>query len=844
MSRDALIVGINQYQNIDSLHLPAHDAEAIAQLLEQYGNFKIGRLPESINDKQQLQIGKQTEVTTAQLKQALVKLFKPDSHQAPETALFYFAGHGFRDTLGVDEGYLCTSDCNPHKIFCGISLRWLHDLLQESPVKQKIIWLDCCHSGSLLNFHQANPSGRNKGRDFCFIAASRDFEVAYEEISGNHGVLTKALLQGLNPTAKGKIDNFELAIIIREQLEKETQSPVFANSGEAIILTQSIQAPVKVATKTSTLCPYKGLQYFDCNDTDPSYFYGRELLTDRLITQASNDSFIAIIGASGSGKSSLARAGLIHQLQQGQRLSGSEKWKFLIFCPGEHPLQNLATSFIDPDLSPINRATQLQEAEQLLNRGAEGLKQLILAHPAPKLLLLIDQFEEVFTLCQNETERKAFFACLLDALELTQKKLCVVITLRADFMRQATEQNYSGLALQIEQHLVAVTPMSEEEITSAVVKPAKQAGLNIDPLLLAEILVDIKTAPAHLPLLQYALTQLWEQRQSDALTLADYIKLGRLGGALENRAEKTFAKLSEDQQSAAKWLFLSVTQLGEGREDTRKRAFKQDLISTQHPESLINQTLQELSDTRLLVSNRSEDALSQTVVDIAHEALIQHWERLRGWIDEERDFKKWRDNLNQTIEDWQHSKQDKGLLLQGGKLLTAQEKQQAYKQLLNSKEIGFISASLKQYKRKRFWLIASISSVIILVSAFAVISYWLKTKAEESETQARIEKNRAEKAEDEFKEFGLITVTTLANQSEQTVNMYLDSILKTGLRKTLLVLLEPLIKETESMYAKEKQDWQNILPFMTNEQIKQLVGILFKEKVDLTALEKKISAGS
>ncbi len=421
MSRNALIVGINQYQNISSLHLPAQDAEAIAQLLEQYGNFKITRLPESINDKQQLQIGKHTEVTTAQLKQSLVKLFKPDSHQAPETALFYFAGHGFRDTLGVDEGYLCTSDCNPHKSFCGISLRWLHDLLQESPVKQKIIWLDCCHSGSLLNFHQANPSGRNKGRDFCFIAASRDFEEAYEEISGNHGVLTKALLQGLNPTAKGKVDNFELATIIREQLEKETQSPVFANSGEAIILTQSIQAPVKVATKTSTLCPYKGLQYFDCNDTDPSYFYGRERLTDRLITQASNDSFIAIIGASGSGKSSLARAGLIHQLQQGQRLSGSEKWKFLIFCPGEHPLQNLATSFIEPDLSPINRATQLQEAEQLLNKGAEGLKQLVLAHPAPKLLLLIDQFEEVFTLCQNETERKAFFACLLDALELTQK---------------------------------------------------------------------------------------------------------------------------------------------------------------------------------------------------------------------------------------------------------------------------------------------------------------------------------------------------------------------------------------------------------------------------------------
>ncbi len=161
MSRDALIVGINTYEtpSLNNLQAPAEDAEAIAKLLEQYSNFNlIRRLPEAISEEtQQPYVGKKLEVSFTELEDALVKLFKPEGQNIPDTALFYFSGHGIRNTKGIQEGFLATSDVNPDVGFKGLSLQWLRRLLAESPIKQQVIWLDCCHSGELLNFNEANP---------------------------------------------------------------------------------------------------------------------------------------------------------------------------------------------------------------------------------------------------------------------------------------------------------------------------------------------------------------------------------------------------------------------------------------------------------------------------------------------------------------------------------------------------------------------------------------------------------------------------------------------------------------------------------------------------------------
>ncbi|BAY27645.1 pentapeptide repeat-containing protein [Calothrix sp. NIES-2100] len=332
MSRDALVVGINSYDRLRSLNAPAADAEAIAQILEKYGEFKVTRLP-AVKDKENetIRIGKQTKVSLTQLKKAIAQLFKPKGNP-PDTALLYFSGHGLREEQGVEEGFLATSEVNPEAGNWGLSLQWLRRLLQESEVRQQIIILDCCYSGEVLNFAEADPGDRGKGRDRCFIAASRDFELAYEDINSQNSVLTAALIKGLEPKQDRWISNYTLVDFLNQTHHPFPQRPIFANSGEAINLTRQWNtSPTNSTVQESAICPYKGLSYFDCTEEDAKFFYGRTALTDELLDKVRSGNFLAVLGASGSGKSSVVRAGLLYQLKLGRRLSGSETWQFKIF---------------------------------------------------------------------------------------------------------------------------------------------------------------------------------------------------------------------------------------------------------------------------------------------------------------------------------------------------------------------------------------------------------------------------------------------------------------------------------------------------------------------------------
>jgi HEAT repeat protein len=254
-NRDALVVGINYYPKINSLGKPAQDAEEIAQLLETSGHFHVRRLPEIIeNDQRRIdsELPTTEPVMVKQLKEALAQLFNPTGNNVPDTALFFFAGHGVREESGgIEEGYLATSDANPEFEKFGISLQWLRRLLEKSPIRQQIIWLDCCHSGELLNFDEGNPGDKGHARDRCFIAASREFEPAYEQLAGNHGVLTAALLDGLAPTDQGAVNNHTLTDFVQQRLKGEIQRPVFHNSGEEIILTtvKPTQVPKEISIR-------------------------------------------------------------------------------------------------------------------------------------------------------------------------------------------------------------------------------------------------------------------------------------------------------------------------------------------------------------------------------------------------------------------------------------------------------------------------------------------------------------------------------------------------------------------------------------------------------------------
>jgi WD40 repeat protein len=699
MNREALVVGINRYPFLRDkatsparhLKTPADDAEAIAQILETYGNFKVERLPVYEQDgawrvDPNPLPGK--SVNMSQLKEAIANLFNPPGKSIPDTALLFFAGHGLRDHQGgISEGYLATSDACPQQGQWGVSLHWLRELLQKSPVRQQIVWLDCCHSGELHNFEEAHPGNRGIARNRSLIAACRDFEAAYEEFGGNHGVLTSVLLTALNPDQHpdGWVTNYSLVDFIQRQLQTSRQRPLFYNIGSEMILTGK-KEKIDRAVLMEGRCPYKGLSYFDCNEEDPQYFYGRTALTDQLLEKVRTSNFLAVMGASGSGKSSVVRAGLLYQLKLGQKLAASERWVIKIFRPGEHPLDNLAEVFAQGKSANGDGETELTTLRTSIDQGAVGLKNLVQTTARNgRLVLIADQFEEVFTLCQDETERQQFFACLLGALEITDNQLCLILTMRADFFGKCAEQEYAGLARKIEQNLVAVTPMNREELEQAITEPAKKVGLEIERELVTQMLMDV-AGPGSLPLLQYTLTEMWRQRQVPRLTLAQYTRLGAVKGTLRKRADEVYQSLSEAEQLAAKRIFLELTKLGEGTEDTRRQVFKPDLINEQQSAELVDTVLRKLSDARLVVTSELEargegsNSNTVTVVDVAHESLIRHWTQLRQWVDDNREAIRIERKLESAAAEWENQgkPQDIAFLLQGAKLAEAEDFLQNY----------------------------------------------------------------------------------------------------------------------------------------------------------------------
>ena len=603
--RYALVVSINAYNSLDKLEAPADSSETIAKLLETYGEFHVSRLPET----------KDITVTLRQLKKALGQLFKPERGNIPETALFYFSGHGIREML-IGGAFLAASDCDPDNEKWGIGLKYMQELLRSSHVKEQIIWLDCC--GDNLNFNDANP-GEEEGKSRYFIGTMGNFE------------LSKVLSEGLDPRqySQKEVTNTSLTGYLENRLKGAT----ITNFGKAIALTRLTSGvdPSTVTPLTDTgICPYRGLRYFDCNEEDPKYFHGRESLTDQLLDKVRQSNFLAIVGPSGSGKSSVMRAGLLHQLKQGEKLAGSGRWKIQILVPGEHPLQCLALSFLDPKLSVVEKAKQLKEAKQILTDGSEGLELLIQALEMPKVVIVIDQFEEVFTLCEDVVEREQFLSCLLEAAEKLKGKLCLILSMRVDFLGKCVEREYSGLAKKIQENIIFVTPMNREQLREAIALPAEEVNLVVEEELIKRMLNEIEGSPGSLPLLEYTLTRLWEERRENQLKLSTYENMGGIGGTLNSRATEVYKQFSQEEQQIAKLIFLNLTQLGEGTEDTRRRVNKAELMTEKHAQAAIEKVIEKLANEKLIVTNEND------VIDVAHEALIRHWQQLRNWLKENR----------------------------------------------------------------------------------------------------------------------------------------------------------------------------------------------------------------
>ncbi|WP_346292797.1 caspase family protein [Sphaerothrix gracilis] len=710
MVRDALVVGVSHYQKLPRLQSPSYDAEAIASCLQNHGEFRVHRMPEIIESSTP-KVGQHTAVTTRQLENALIQLFKPAGKHVPQTAVFYFSGHGFQREAGIREGYLATSETDPEMGIYGLSLFWLRRLLQESPVPQKVIWLDCCHSGELLNFLEADP-GAHQGSDRLFMAASREFESAYQSLGSNYSVFTEALLAGLKPekSETGIVTNHSLLRSVSQQLKGEIQQPLFETSGSEIMLTRSSGRTATLSTSpVPTLdrlkqfalkfCPYQGLSAFTERHGD--FFFGREEATAQLLQSIERQRFCAVIGASSSGKTSLLRAGLIHQLQQ-NKLPGSRQWQIRYITPTDSPLTSLAAAFIDPNASGLVRAEQLRQAMSFLQAGGQGLNQLVQTSFAPQqaatqtfiqqqtqlqtaakpqLLLVIDQLEELFSHCQEEFQRQQFLDCILQALQEPETRLRVVVALRGDY--QDALNRYPTLSVLMRQNLLVVPPLSYEKIKSTITEPAKKLKIQYDPNLLYSILLDIVGAPGELPLLQLTLAELWQRQIANAcdasteLTLEAYAELGGVRQILSQRATAVYESLTEAEQQAARRIFLCLCELGEGAEDSRRRIQKAELINHEFSAELIEQTLEKLVTAKLVIVNSAQRSdqtqprgqwpkpaprdrlapVTRDTVDIVHESLIRNWSLLREWLQDKREILRQQRRLEAAAQEWQQQGQ-------------------------------------------------------------------------------------------------------------------------------------------------------------------------------------------
>ncbi|MAT96308.1 MAG: hypothetical protein CL608_04125 [Anaerolineaceae bacterium] len=434
--------------------------------------------------------------------------------------------------------------------------------------------------------------------------------------------------------------------------------------------------------------PFMGLKYFDADHAD--LFFGRETLTTELTAHLQNNNFLAVVGASGSGKSSLVRAGLVPSLHAAQ-----PNLKIHTFTPTDQPLEALATT--------LTRHTEsIGVTAKFIDALASDPRSLHLAarrlvQDDEQLLLVIDQFEELFTLCRSEAKRQAFVANLVTAVSPENDQSAhhptrAVIALRADFYHHCAQYDALRALLETQQRYIGA--MSPTELRRAIELPAQQNGLTFEDGLVDLLLRDVGAGgdqppePGALPLLSHALLETWRRREGRTLTFGGYTDAGGVQGAIAKTAESVFSqKLTPNQQAIARSIFLRLTELGEGTQDTRRRALISELLPASAAADEAQTVLNLLSAARLVTTD-------EETAEVAHEALIREWPTLRRWLDENRDDLRLHRHLTESAQEWQQLNHDPGELYRGARLEQAQEWAAQHEDELNDLEREFLAASL------------------------------------------------------------------------------------------------------------------------------------------------------
>lgn len=461
----------------------------------------------------------------------------------------------------------------------------------------------------------------------------------------------------------------------------------------------------------ASVCPYRGLDPF--REEDARFFVGREAFVCTLLEKIGQRPLVGVVGASGSGKSSVVLAGLVPSLRQ--RADG-RVWEIGIMRPGSHPLRQLAAVFLSPDtnLEEFDRIAVLKKRAEQLASGeitlADVLDATLERQPGTdRLLLIVDQWEELYTQARDlpingsqdakdkladtqtrsggiSSESDTFVRILLESLR-SEPRLSLVLTIRGDFYGRALQDR--ALGDQLQDAIVNISPMACSELRRAVVEPAEKVSLSFEAGLVDEILSDIGNEPGNLPLLEFLLKELWDRHSPDRrLTFSAYASTGGVKRAIATRAEGELKKLSPEQQAAARRFLIRLVTPGEGQEDTRART------AIPQRDERVREVIDRFADARLLTTGR-DPVSGREMVEVGHEALIREWDTLKEWVNADREFLRTTERVKVSMRAWyeESGNKDERLLPPGRPLEEARE-------LLDreDKEIGdlrdFVQASI------------------------------------------------------------------------------------------------------------------------------------------------------
>jgi WD40 repeat protein len=445
--------------------------------------------------------------------------------------------------------------------------------------------------------------------------------------------------------------------------------------------------------------PYPGLQAFQ--ESDARFFFGREKLVADLLARVQQASFITIAGPSGSGKSSAARAGLLHALREGC-LPKSDRWLLATMQPGSDPIEQLTAA--------VERVTQSPGTGNHIRRQAlenalalhEQVQTLLTDDAQQRFVLLVDPFEETFTQTREEAVRSAFINLLTAAVQTPESRAIILLALRSDFVSHCAR--YPDLRELMSRQFQLVGAMEPADLARAITLPALEVGAEMDPALVSRIIADMKGEPGALPLMSFALRDLFETERGLKgepmhLTFKKYLDRGGVENALERHADQVLARFSEEQQELAKSVFSRLVEIGQGRVDTRRTAVLDELTPAGKDAAEVAAVVDSLAreGARLLtVSGRHDnqrDEPGHIAVTLAHEKLIDAWPWLRRLVDENRELIALQNQVASDAQAWARQ-QDAGYLYRGGRLAQMEEKLAELGMNLNELSQQFIQASL------------------------------------------------------------------------------------------------------------------------------------------------------